>query len=238
MRFDRIWHNARLATLSPSRPGLGVVENGLIATTGGRIAYIGPADEAPVGSDAPERTNCDGRWITPGLIDCHTHLVHGGNRAREFELRLKGATYEEIAPRGRRDYLDRFRHTHGERRRPRRVRAAAARCADRGRCNHRRDQIRLRPFPRARTQDAGGGAQARLAPENRCRHHISRRPCAAAGSGRRQGRLYRAGRPRNDSRARARRIGRCRRCFLRRHRVLAGTGFARVRGGAVSTAFP
>jgi imidazolonepropionase len=100
MRFDRIWHNARLATLSPSRPGLGVVENGLIATTGGRIAYIGPADEAPVGSDAPERTNCDGRWITPGLIDCHTHLVHGGNRAREFELRLKGATYEEIARAG------------------------------------------------------------------------------------------------------------------------------------------
>ncbi len=100
MRFDRIWHNARLATLSPGRPGLGLVENGLIAEVGGRIAYVGPAADAPTGSDAPERINCEGRWITPGLIDCHTHLVHGGNRAREFELRLKGATYEEIARAG------------------------------------------------------------------------------------------------------------------------------------------
>ncbi len=100
MRFDRIWQNARLATLSPSRPGLGVVENGLIAAAGGRIAFAGPADDAPSGCDAPERTNCDGRWITPGLIDCHTHLVHGGDRAQEFELRLKGATYEEIARAG------------------------------------------------------------------------------------------------------------------------------------------
>jgi imidazolonepropionase len=100
MRFDRIWHNARLATLSPGRPGLGLVENGLIAEVGGRIAYAGPAADAPADPDAPERINCGGRWITPGLIDCHTHLVHGGNRAREFELRLKGATYEEIARAG------------------------------------------------------------------------------------------------------------------------------------------
>ena len=100
MRFDRIWHNARLATLSPGRPGLGLVENGLIAEVGGRIAYVGPAADAPTGSDARERINCEGRWITPGLIDCHTHLLYGGNRAREFELRLKGATYEEIARAG------------------------------------------------------------------------------------------------------------------------------------------
>ena len=100
MRFDRIWHNARLATLSPSKPGLGVVENGLIAATAGRIAWAGPAAEAPIGSDAPERIDCEGRWITPGLVDCHTHLVFGGDRAREFELRLKGATYEAISRAG------------------------------------------------------------------------------------------------------------------------------------------
>ena len=100
MRFDRIWQNARLATLAPSASGLGVVENGLIAATAGRIAYAGPAADAPAGWDAAERTNCGGRWITPGLIDCHTHLVHGGNRAGEFELRLKGATYADIARAG------------------------------------------------------------------------------------------------------------------------------------------
>jgi len=100
MRFDRIWHNARLATLSPREPGLGVVEDGLVAASGGRIAYAGPAAEAPAGWDAQARMNCDGRWITPGLIDCHTHLVHSGNRAREFELRLKGATYDEISRAG------------------------------------------------------------------------------------------------------------------------------------------
>jgi imidazolonepropionase len=100
MRFDRIWQNARLATLSPSRPGLGVVENGLIGEVGGRIVYAGAAADAPIGWVAPEHIDCEGRWITPGLIDCHTHLVHGGNRAREFELRLKGATYEEIARAG------------------------------------------------------------------------------------------------------------------------------------------
>jgi len=100
MRFDRIWHNARLATLSPREPGLGEVEDGLVAASGGRIAYAGPAAEAPAGWDAQARMNCDGRWITPGLIDCHTHLVHSGNRAREFELRLKGATYDEISRAG------------------------------------------------------------------------------------------------------------------------------------------
>jgi imidazolonepropionase len=97
---DHIWHNCRLATLSPSRQGLGVVDDGLIAANDGRIVYAGPAAEAPVGFDAKQRTHCDGRWITPGLIDCHTHLVYGGNRAREFEQRLAGASYEEIARAG------------------------------------------------------------------------------------------------------------------------------------------
>jgi imidazolonepropionase len=100
MLCDRIWRNARLVTLSPDRPGLGVVEDGLIACRDGAIVYAGSAQDAPAGLDGREITKIDGRWITPGLIDCHTHLVYGGNRAHEFEIRLAGATYEEVARAG------------------------------------------------------------------------------------------------------------------------------------------
>ena len=98
MRFDRVWFNARLATLTG--PDLGLVENGAVAAVDGRIAFAGPAKDLPRGWDAVERIDCEGRWITPGLVDCHTHLVFGGDRAHEFELRLKGASYEEIARAG------------------------------------------------------------------------------------------------------------------------------------------
>jgi imidazolonepropionase len=97
---DRIWHRCRLATLSPSRQGLGLIDDGLIAASDGRIVYAGAAADAPSALDAGERIDCAGRWITPGLIDCHTHLVYGGNRAREFEQRLAGLSYEEIARAG------------------------------------------------------------------------------------------------------------------------------------------
>jgi imidazolonepropionase len=100
MLCERIWYDARLTTLVEGSPGIGVVENGLVAATGGRIVYAGPEADAPIGLDAIERIKLDGRWITPGLVDCHTHLVHAGNRAREFELRLAGASYEEIARAG------------------------------------------------------------------------------------------------------------------------------------------
>jgi imidazolonepropionase len=100
MLVDRIWYRCRLATLSWSRQGLGIVEDGLIAARDGRIIYAGCATEAPTGLEAKERIDCGERWITPGLIDCHTHLVYGGNRAAEFEQRLSGATYEEIARAG------------------------------------------------------------------------------------------------------------------------------------------
>ena len=96
-RFDRIWHNARLATMREDLPDLGIIEHGLIAVRDGRIAYAGTQSDFPDDADAPERIDCVGRWITPGLVDCHSHLVFGGNRAHEFELRLKGASYEEIA---------------------------------------------------------------------------------------------------------------------------------------------
>ncbi|MFZ5714640.1 MAG: imidazolonepropionase [Bradyrhizobium sp.] len=99
-RFDRIWHNARLATMRADRPDLGEIDLGVIAALGGRIVYAGAQADFPADADAIERIDCDGRWITPGLIDCHTHLVYGGNRAHEFELRLKGASYEEVARAG------------------------------------------------------------------------------------------------------------------------------------------
>jgi imidazolonepropionase len=100
MQFDTVWLDARIATLDPSREGLGLVEDGAVAARGGRIVYCGPRSGLPANWDAKERVKLDGRWITPGLIDCHTHIVHGGNRAHEFELRLAGATYEEIARAG------------------------------------------------------------------------------------------------------------------------------------------
>lgn len=100
MRCDRIWRDARLATMAPGTAGLGLVDHGMIAAKDGRIVYAGPIDGAPRGLDAPDVVACEGRWITPGLVDCHTHLVHGGNRAHEFELRLGGATYEQIARQG------------------------------------------------------------------------------------------------------------------------------------------
>ncbi|MCK0195878.1 imidazolonepropionase [Ancylobacter sp. 6x-1] len=99
MRCDRLWRDARLATLAPGREAMGVVEDGLVASRDGRILYAGPAQDAPTFRPG-EVIRCEGRWITPGLIDCHTHLVHGGNRAHEFELRLAGASYEEIARAG------------------------------------------------------------------------------------------------------------------------------------------
>ncbi|MBY0336261.1 MAG: imidazolonepropionase [Acetobacteraceae bacterium] len=93
---DTVWRNARLATLAGD--GLGVVDGGAVAAKDGRITYAGP--EAGLTGEAIRSVDCAGRWITPGLIDCHTHLVFGGDRAREFEMRLDGATYEEIARAG------------------------------------------------------------------------------------------------------------------------------------------
>jgi len=99
MRCERVWRNARLATLAASRPGLGIIENGVIAANGGNVIYAGAALDAPA-FQAAERIDCEGRWVTPGLIDCHTHLVYAGNRAAEFEQRLNGASYEDIARNG------------------------------------------------------------------------------------------------------------------------------------------
>lgn len=97
MHYDIVWKNARIATMVGD--GLGIVEQGVVAARGGMIAYVGVRHDAPA-IDAGQVVDCDGRWITPGLIDCHTHLIHAGDRAQEFEMRLDGASYEQIAKAG------------------------------------------------------------------------------------------------------------------------------------------
>ncbi|UGV28413.1 imidazolonepropionase [Rhodopseudomonas boonkerdii] len=100
MTFDILWTNARLATMTEGQPGLGIVENGCIAAKDGRIAFVGATFDLPAAADTAKRIDCGGRWITPGLVDCHTHLVYGGHRANEFAMQLEGATYEEISRSG------------------------------------------------------------------------------------------------------------------------------------------
>ncbi|MEN9419026.1 MAG: Imidazolonepropionase [Pseudomonadota bacterium] len=103
-----IWRHARAVTLADSA-GWGLLEDAAVVCEGGRIAWIGPDAQlsaahagASDGADAADTTEHDlqGALLTPGLIDAHTHLVYGGERAAEFELRLQGATYEEIARAG------------------------------------------------------------------------------------------------------------------------------------------
>jgi imidazolonepropionase len=100
MRCDRLWRNARLATLAAGSGALGLIEDGVIACRNGRIAFVGAAGDAPQDLDTAELIDCQGRLITPGFIDCHTHLVYGGDRANEFERRLNGESYESIAQSG------------------------------------------------------------------------------------------------------------------------------------------
>ncbi len=90
--------NARLATMAgPERYGL--IDKGALALSGGRIVWAGPEADMPQEYDG-EAIDLGGRLVTPALIDCHTHLVFGGNRAAEFEMRLEGASYEQIARAG------------------------------------------------------------------------------------------------------------------------------------------
>jgi imidazolonepropionase len=88
------------ATMTDGGDPYGLIEDALIAVADGRIAWIGPREDAPSGVRALPIQKQGGRLVTPGLIDCHTHIVHGGDRAREFEMRLEGASYEEIARAG------------------------------------------------------------------------------------------------------------------------------------------
>ena len=98
--WDRLLVDCRIATLE-TRPGdpLGIIDNGAIGIADGKIVRVGKRTEL-AGTRAKQVDALDGAWVTPGLIDCHTHLVFGGNRADEHAMRRAGATYEEIAKAG------------------------------------------------------------------------------------------------------------------------------------------
>lgn len=98
-KWDVLFTDARLATMVPNGTPYGALEGMALAVQDGRIAWIGRMAELPH-QGAKRLVPLEGRWMTPGLVDCHTHLVHEGNRAAEFELRLTGASYEEVARAG------------------------------------------------------------------------------------------------------------------------------------------
>lgn len=92
--------HARLATMNKTGEPYGLIENGAVAVEGGKIAWCGKLEDLPAAFEKWASVYLEGRLITPGLIDCHTHIVHGGSRANEFEMRLNGASYEDVARAG------------------------------------------------------------------------------------------------------------------------------------------
>jgi len=96
----QVWRNATLATMQPGEAPYGLIQTGAIAAENGRIVWAGASDDLPEDYSGWASENLDGWLVTPALIDCHTHLVYAGGRAREFEMRLEGASYEEISKAG------------------------------------------------------------------------------------------------------------------------------------------
>ncbi|MFG6626685.1 imidazolonepropionase [Sulfitobacter sp. 1A12056] len=96
---DRVLVDLTAATMDGPQP-YGLIKDAAIAIAEGQIAWVGPRDDLPQGYRDLPAESLGQRLVTPGLIDCHTHIVHGGDRAREFEMRLEGASYEEIARAG------------------------------------------------------------------------------------------------------------------------------------------
>jgi len=99
--WQTLFINVNLATMTDTSTSYGSIENGALAITDGKIAWLGLEKDLPEFDEkAVEVIDGKGQWLTPGLIDCHTHIVYGGNRANEFEMRLEGKSYEEIANAG------------------------------------------------------------------------------------------------------------------------------------------
>jgi imidazolonepropionase len=99
--WDLLVVNAAVATMDTARPGpYGLVSDAAVGVTDGRVGWVGPMAELPAGAGATGTVDAAGALVTPGLVDCHTHLVFGGDRVAEFEARLSGAGYEELARRG------------------------------------------------------------------------------------------------------------------------------------------
>jgi len=100
MQAEWLIHHVNIATMQPGNKPYGTIVDGLLAIADGKIAWVGPRSEAPT-FDARNTIDGNGGWLTPGLIDCHTHLIYGGNRAAEFEQRQQGgASYAAIAANG------------------------------------------------------------------------------------------------------------------------------------------
>jgi imidazolonepropionase len=97
--WDLVITDARIATMRPDQPDYGVIDDGAIAVKDGTVAWLGAQSKMP-GGEAADSISVAGHWITPALIDCHTHLVFGGDRAAEYEQRQSGVSYEEIARAG------------------------------------------------------------------------------------------------------------------------------------------
>lgn len=95
-----VLHDLRVATMQAGQTPYGLIDDAAVVVDGGTIAWVGDRNALPKAHAELERHGFDGRLLTPALIDCHTHLVHGGDRAEEFEMRLEGASYEEIARAG------------------------------------------------------------------------------------------------------------------------------------------
>lgn len=99
--WQTLWTNVNLATMTNGAKSYASIENGALAITNGKIVWLGTVTELPsFDADMVNVIDGNGAWLTPGLVDCHTHLVYGGNRANEFEMRLEGKSYEEIAQAG------------------------------------------------------------------------------------------------------------------------------------------
>src|SRR6185369_14882474 len=98
-RVRTLWRNAHLTTLAETS-GWGFIRRGALVTDDEVLRWVGADADLPTGLTVDAEHHLDGELVTPGLVDCHTHLVYGGQRAREFELRLQGASYEDIARAG------------------------------------------------------------------------------------------------------------------------------------------
>ncbi len=99
-RWDALWLNVNVATMRPTASGYGEIRDAAVAIKDGRFAWVGPRSELPAGAGSAREQDGGGGWMTPGLVDCHTHVVYAGTRSDEFEARLNGASYEDIARRG------------------------------------------------------------------------------------------------------------------------------------------
>lgn len=99
--WETLWTQVNLATMTNGAANYAAIENGALAIAKGKIVWLGAEADLPqFDSEKVNVINGNGAWLTPGLVDCHTHIVYGGNRANEFEMRLEGKSYQEIANAG------------------------------------------------------------------------------------------------------------------------------------------